>query len=211
MPADRLAALRDVCGATPSWACVADHAGDDWAKIDPSVPATATWGTFKVGVGDPDSALGRALLGQAVASIAAVERLGSDYGTDDFSPYLHTLKALVASADPQASADQLTDLLNQPGKYSLVASDGPSASRATTSPRGVQRRLQAISLTPAARADALVATLGTASTAKAVAALFTDKTGAAAFDTAGWEPGIPQGGNGLPAADVLAALREKIT
>ena len=210
MPADRFTALAGACGDPITWECVARQAGTNWAEIAPDVPAAATWGAFKVGVGGRDDALGSLLFGQLVAGVATEADLPTDYGTGDFSAQLvQILRRPTASAEQKDTAAELDLIRSQAGSYSLVAADGPSASRTATSPQGVSRKLRAFSLAPPARADAVVAPLATGRRGEQVAELFAGEAGATAFRELGWSPGQPAGTNGLPAPDVLVALQEK--
>ena len=209
MDADRFRALTTVC-PTKTWACVAGKAGQSWADIAPSTPAAAGWGTFKVGVGDPDSALGRLVFGQIVQSVARAEKLGSDPGVDDFGDSLMTLSAPALSTGQATSDDQLLQLITQRGSLSLVAATASAASRFTATRAAQQQSLQAVTFEPAARADVVVAPLVAGQRAEKVVALFTDDQGQQLLDVDGWAPGAPKGSNGMPAADVLAALRSKI-
>ena len=213
MPGDRYAALVKVCGkGTATWTCVATYAGQSWGAFASGSPGADTWGTLKVGVGDPDSGLGALFVGQVATSIASANRLGAHFGSNDFTPLLQQqLKAPLASSDRKDTADQLTDVVLHFGSYSLVASTAPPASRTATSSQGRSHNLQAVQIGPSARADAIVAPLTTdAKVASRISGWFTDKTAQHEFDRLGWAFGPPKGSNGMPDADVLAALREDI-
>ena len=117
-------AISELCAGDDIWQCLGASAGADWADLgDGSHPE---WRELKVGLTDPDLALGLPVL----ASAAAGYFEGTDFATNDLE--LTEFDAWLADlADPSASgdADPARTLATRPGTYSAAGAVGAVADR----------------------------------------------------------------------------------
>ena len=67
-------AISDLCAGDDIWQCLGGSAGTDWATLGDG--SNAGWGELKVGLTDPDLALGLPVLASASAGF---------FGTTDFA------------------------------------------------------------------------------------------------------------------------------
>jgi hypothetical protein len=112
-------AIADLCAGQDMWRCLGDAAGSDWADLGDG--SHAEWRELKVGLTDPDLALGLPVLG----SVAAGYFGRTDFATNDlelseFEIWLANLAAPSSTGDPNPA---LT-LATRPGTYSAAGSVG---------------------------------------------------------------------------------------
>src|SRR4051794_29275612 len=99
-PADRGFALAKRCRLPQlSWRCLVQSAGVGWSTIAPTNPQLG--GTVRVGVGDPASALGAALVGPMALATSGQ----SDPGIDEID--VNAVNRAVASVDQLPAGDEL--------------------------------------------------------------------------------------------------------
>lgn len=137
--ADRAAVLEDACAGEPTWGCIGDAAGRPWSDLG----GPATWGTVRIGLPDPDTAVGLATL-----SAVAVGHFGdTDFAANDFGPLRDWLARL---AQPSRGGDRslLRTLLRVRGTY-----DGAAL---TAAEAGAQAELAVVATEPEVRARIVV-------------------------------------------------------
>ena len=213
---DRAAALSGRCGATPSWACVGDNAGNPWGPLG----GERGWGTVKPGFGDPNvNATGLLVLGQATSDF-----LGSSaFSTRDFEkPKFQTWLTELGRGIPTLGAPGASPLQQvlQRGRSAFDFVGTTEAEAAPALQRAAPDRRQGLALLypqPMVVAEAVLAPLNAAAEER-LQELF-EEDGAAALAQGGWrvqgqEPGpgvpsapaLPKEAN-IPSAGVLEALR----
>jgi hypothetical protein len=106
--ADRVDALRDLCGDTAVWRCVGDDAGQAWGSLG----GDARWGPLRTGLPDPDTAIGLSVL----ASIAAGYFDGTEFAANDFAD-LQSWLSRLADASGTGDRDLLRKLVRVRGTY----------------------------------------------------------------------------------------------
>jgi hypothetical protein len=119
---DRFEAISDLCAGEDIWQCLGGHAGTDWSELGDG--SNAEWRELKVGLTDPDVALGLPVLASAAAGF---------FGTTDFAvndPQYPEFEAWLSNlAGPSASGDAnpANTLATRPGTYSAAGSVGAVA------------------------------------------------------------------------------------
>ncbi len=203
-PDDRVAALVKHCRAAKlTWSCLVRSAGLSWSAVAPDNPRLQ--GTVKVGVGDPASALG-AILSGPLALATATQR---DPGIDDIDA--KSVARVVASVDQKPSGDELTDLTIQgPAAFSAVVAPEGSARRAAASTRGQGLGLVVIYPEPVATTVVVLTAPSGHKVPQAVLNAFDQPAARSALASAGWASATRGTTSGLPAPDVLSALRTEI-
>jgi hypothetical protein len=106
--ADRVEALRDLCGDAAVWRCVGDNAERSWESLG----GEARWGPLRTGLPDPDTAIGLSVL----ASAAAGYFDGTDFAANDFGDLRGWLSRL-ADASGSGDPDLLRKLVRVRGTY----------------------------------------------------------------------------------------------
>ena len=120
----RLAAILALCGGTDAWSCLGEAAGDLWGDLGDG--AHPEWRELKVGLMDPDSAVGLSVLASAAAGFVGSRTFSvNDPAFADFEGWLATLAAPSASGD----ADPAQTLVTRPGTYSAAGSVAALAGR----------------------------------------------------------------------------------
>lgn len=195
--ADRRAALATACSDEPDWACVVSNAGAAWSDLD---PASGLQGSFRLGLGDRSSALGRLLVGHVVGATTTLNDEGIDAA--DLDP----IEEALASADPGPTSAQLTRLATTgPGQYSAVVALQAPAAQVAGSQQGEQRRLEVVPVGPTGTVRAVLApVLGGDDVGSERAALVE------ALADAGWSPATTEATD-LPDADLLVALGARLS
>ncbi len=113
----RYEAIIDLCATRDVWACLGDAAGTDWADLgDGTHPE---WRELKVGLTDPDSAVGLSGLASASAGFfGTAEFAVNDPAFAEFESWLANLAGPSAPGDP----DPARTLATRPGTYSAAGS-----------------------------------------------------------------------------------------
>ena len=97
--AGRYEAISDLCAGDDIWRCLGESAGTDWASLGDG--SNASWGELKVGLTDPDLALGLPVLASASAGFFG----NTDFATND--PRFGEFEAWLANlAEPSADGDE---------------------------------------------------------------------------------------------------------
>jgi hypothetical protein len=115
----RYEAIADLCAGDDIWQCLGDAAGRDWGSLGDG--SHAEWRELKVGLTDPDLAVGLPGLASASAGF---------FGTTDFAandPRWSDFEAWLANlAEPSAGgdADPARALATRPGTYSAAGTIG---------------------------------------------------------------------------------------
>lgn len=127
----RFEAITDLCGRDDVWACLGGAAGTDWAELGDG--AHPEWRELKVGLTDPDSALGLSVLASASAGFFGT----TDFAVNDFAEFEGWLTAL---AEPSATgdADPARTLATRPGTYSAAGSVAAVVEARDVQARGVR-------------------------------------------------------------------------
>ncbi len=159
-----------------------------------------------VGVPAHDTALGAVVEGQA-----AVGLVGSpDFGNEVFPEVVPVLKTVLASAPRLSSAELLRQMVVQQGSYDTVTGPSFLVERTARTSEAQRRQLVSVATAPVVRAVVVVATVAGTDQADRVTELLTGETGVKALKESGWTVPADKGPTGLPAPDVLVALREEI-
>lgn len=209
-------ALAADCGGTVGWGCVGEAAGEAWSDHG----GEATWGPVRVTHAGPDTAPGLTVLAAAAAGfLGTTDYASNDLGTDEFDDWLTGLERTAASA-AAGGRDEVRRLLAAgPAVLSVVgaleAEAGPQVA-AAAAPQGA-----VLYPSPMVTADVVLATVPGAAGAEALRdAVGTTEAGDLLAEL-GWRvPGVEplpgvgafddlEPGNGLPAAGVLVALRQR--
>jgi hypothetical protein len=113
----RVDAIRDLCAGDDVWSCLGDAAGTDWADLgDGSHPE---WRELKVGLTDPESALGLSGLASASAGFFGTTAFAAnDPAFSEFEGWLANLAEPSADGDPNPAET----LATRPGTYSAAGS-----------------------------------------------------------------------------------------
>lgn len=201
-PADRALALAKHCRLLKlSWRCLVQSAGVSWSTIAPANPQLG--GTVKVGVGDPASALGAVLVGPMALATSGQ----SDPGIEDIDT--NGVTRAVASVDQLPAGDELNALtLQGPAAYSTVVAPEGAAKRAAGSTRGQGLNLTVIYPDPVARTVVVLSPPAGGDVPQAMREAFDRPAVRDALTKAGWSPATTGATSGLPASDVLFALRK---
>jgi hypothetical protein len=143
----RYDAISDLCAGNDVWSCLGDAAGTDWADLgDGSHPE---WRELKVGLTDPESALGPSGLAAAAAGFFGTTTFAAnDPSFGEFEGWLANLAGPSATGDP----DPAETLATRPGTYSAAGS--VAAVAAAFDLRGVE------AIDPDPPVDATVAIVG---------------------------------------------------
>jgi hypothetical protein len=109
----RFEAITGLCGGDDVWACLGGAAGEDWGALG----GEATWRELKVGLTDPDSAIGLSVLASAATGFFG----SATFAANDFSEFEGWLATL---AEPSAAGDEDPALVlaTRPGTYSAAGS-----------------------------------------------------------------------------------------
>jgi len=136
--ADRAAVLELHCAGGPTWRCIGDAAGRPWSEIG----GPSAWGSVRIGLPDPDTAVGLATLG----AVAVGHFDGTDFAANDFTGFRDWLARL---AGPSRGGDRtlLRTLLRVRGTY-----DGAALTEAEA---GGQAALATMTASPEVRARAV--------------------------------------------------------
>jgi hypothetical protein len=203
-PADRVAALAKHCSAAKlTWACLVRSARSSWSTI---APTEQFQGSVKIGVGKPNSALSAILVAPLALATAKVQ----DPGIEDIDT--KAVARVVASVDQQASEDELTALTTQgPAAYSAVVAPAAQAQQAAASTRGQGLGLTVIYPEPVARTVVVLAPPSGHQVPKSILDAFDQPNVRRALASAGWNATRRGTSTGLPASDVLFALRRELT
>jgi hypothetical protein len=119
----RYEAISDLCASRDIWACLGDAAGTDWADLGDG--SHAEWRELKVGLTDPDSAVGLSGLASASAGFFGTTGFAvNDPAFAEFEAWLANLAAPSAAGDP----DPALTLATRPGTYSAAGSVAAIAS-----------------------------------------------------------------------------------
>ena len=163
-------------------------------------------GTVKVGVGEPSSALGTILAGP----LALATSTQQDPGIDDIKT--NAVGRAVASVEQQPPGDELTDLtLQGPAAFSAVVAPKGAAQRAADSARGQGLGLTVLYPEPVATTVVVLAPPSGREVPQAVIDAFDQPKVTQALVQAGWVPTKQGKTTGLPAPDVLFALRQELS
>ena len=115
----RFEAISDLCAGEDVWVCLGGNAGEDWADLDDGT--NASWRELKVGLTDPDLALGLPVLASASAGFfGTTEFSANDSRFSEFESWLGNLAEPSASGDP----DPARTLATRPGTYSAAGAVG---------------------------------------------------------------------------------------
>ena len=114
---DRFEAIADLCAGDDIWACLGGAAGTSWADLGDG--SHAVWRELKVGLTDPDTALGLSVLASASAGFFGNATFAAnDPSFGEFEGWLSNLAKPSASGD----ADAARTLATRPGTYSAAGS-----------------------------------------------------------------------------------------
>lgn len=121
---NRFEAVDGLCGAEDIWACLGARAGQDWGELgDRSHPE---WRELKVGLTDPDSAVGLSVLASASAGFFGNADFAANEPTfAEFEGWLTNLAEPSSDGDPDPSRT----LATRPGTYSAAGAVGAVADR----------------------------------------------------------------------------------
>lgn len=213
---DRAAVLRDHCGAQPTWRCLGTVADEPWSDIG----GDARWGDVRPAHAEPvTSALGRLVVGQAVASYFGTDAFQPiDWQADvDFGGWFQQLERAVPADAFDSGVDPFARWIGtRPvgARYDAVATtEAQALTRLATAAPDVRDAVMLIYPAPMATADVV---LQPAAEGLDVSSL--DGALRAALRDAGYRvdrsppPGAPGDagalgdGDGLPAGAVLTAL-----
>ena len=128
---NRFEAIESLCSGGDVWACLGGNAGRDWGDLgDGSHPE---WRELKIGLTDPDSAVGLSGLASASAGFFGNTTFAANEPTfGEFEGWLTTLAEPSAGGDP----DPARTLATRPGTYSAAGTAAAVAERFDG--RGVQ-------------------------------------------------------------------------
>jgi hypothetical protein len=120
----RFEAITDLCSGADIWACLGDAAGSDWGDLGDG--SNGQWRELKVGLTDPDSAVGLAVLASAASGFFASSTFAAnDPQFGQFEAWLANLAGPSASGDP----DPARTLATRPGTYSAAGAVEAVAAR----------------------------------------------------------------------------------
>ena len=111
----RYDAILDLCGASDVWRCLGDAAGADWGDLGAGRPE---WRELKVGLTDPDSAVGLSVLASAAVGFFGNTDFAANDADGEFEGWLANLAEPSAAGD----ADAARTLATRPGTYSAAGS-----------------------------------------------------------------------------------------
>jgi hypothetical protein len=113
----RFDAISDLCADDDVWSCLGDAAGSDWSELgDGTHPE---WRELKVGLTDPESALGLSGLASASAGFFGTTTFAAnDPAFSEFEGWLANLAEPSADGDPNPAET----LATRPGTYSAAGS-----------------------------------------------------------------------------------------
>lgn len=201
---ERVAVLRAHCQTDDVyWGCIGDVAGRRWADIG----GETTWGDVRPGHDAPDTgAVGLAVLGSAVADFFGTASISSaDFEDDAFRSWFTRLERAVPTFRPRFGS-LLEDLLLAPGSFDAVGTIEAEAEGLLGRSGARGERLTILYPAAMTTADAVLALRTGGDRTRVVAAV--EGAGARALADGGWRAGdAAVGGDGLPPAGVLDALR----
>jgi hypothetical protein len=178
--------LSSGCG----WDCVVDASGQQQ----------------EIGIPSDDSGLGPQIIANAFSS----HHGSTDFSRDDFASGTGKQWLDRLLAFPPASDAERRMATEGPAAYIAAGTTEQEARPAIDSPAGSKRGLQLGSPELVARADVVVATVtGRPGTQQLVDRL-AGQNARQVFTRAGWTAPAADGPTGLPAADLLVALREEV-
>ena len=118
----RYEAITDLCEGADIWQCLGAAAGTDWADLGDG--AHPEWRELKVGLTDPDLAVGLPVLASAAAGyFGTADFAVNDAQFGDFEAWLANLAGPSAAGDP----DPARALATRPGTYSAAGAVGAVA------------------------------------------------------------------------------------
>ena len=142
------------------------------------------------------------------------EAFSSHLGTIDFSSQEIDDQSrwleLLLQFDPAGENAEELMATRGPAAYIAAGTLSQQATPAMESPAGRSKGLRFGEPEVPARADVVVAPVVGRDGTDRLRGLFTGEQAAAAFEAAGWVAGPAEGATGLPAADLLVALRVKM-
>ena len=110
-------AITDLCGGDDVWSCLGDNAGTSWADLGDG--SNAEWRELKVGLTDPDSAVGLSGLASVAAGFFGNTTFAAnDPAFGEFEGWLANLAEPSAAGDPNPAET----LATRPGTYSAAGS-----------------------------------------------------------------------------------------
>lgn len=113
----RYDAISDLCAGQGVWSCLGDATGRDWAELGDG--SHAEWRELKVGLSDPESALGLSGLASAAAGFFGTTTFAAnDPSFGEFESWLANLARPSATGDPNPAET----LATRPGTYSAAGS-----------------------------------------------------------------------------------------
>lgn len=113
----RLQAISDLCDGEDVWACLGGAAGEDWGDLGDG--SHAQWRELKVGLTDPDTAVGLGGLASAASGFFGNTTFAAnDPVFGDFESWLSILAGPSAAGDPNPAET----LATRPGTYSAAGS-----------------------------------------------------------------------------------------
>jgi len=125
----RFDAVASLCEGDGVWACLGGAAGQSWADLGDG--SHAVWRELKVGLTDPNSALGLSVLASASVGFFG----NTDFAVNDFTDFEGWL-ATLAEPSADGDADPARTLATVSGRYSAAGSVAAVAERFDA--RGVQ-------------------------------------------------------------------------
>ncbi len=140
----RFDAVASLCEGDDVWACLGGAAGQSWADLGDG--SHAVWRELKVGLTDPNSAVGLSVLASASVGFFG----NTDFAVNDFTDFEGWL-ATLAEPSADGDADPARRLAVEPGRYSAAGSVAAVTERFDA--RGVQSIVPA---TPVAAAVVIV-------------------------------------------------------
>ncbi|MEQ1787851.1 MAG: hypothetical protein ABL966_12420, partial [Acidimicrobiales bacterium] len=113
----RFEAISDLCDGDDVWACLGGVAGDDWGDLGGGLHPE--WRELKVGLTDPDTAVGLGGLASAASGFfGSTSFAANDPAFGDFESWLANLARPSAAGDPNPAET----LATRPGTYSAAGS-----------------------------------------------------------------------------------------
>jgi hypothetical protein len=209
---DRAEALEDgICEGPITFRCLGNAAERPWASVGGEPP----WGQVHVGLTDPHSATGLAVLGGAATGFFGTD----DYSSNDFDGEFSAWLGALAARSPEADAgDPVARMLTRgPGEFAALGAAEAGARQAAD-----HEGTRAIYPAPVATADLVAIPVGREGGAEAAAGdVAGDRELRRTLAAAGWRvagenvasgvgarPALPRG-DGLPSGAVLGALLDE--
>ena len=142
-------AITDLCSGDDVWSCLGDNAGTSWADLGDG--SNAEWRELKVGLTDPDSAVGLSGLASVAAGFFGNTTFAAnDPAFGEFEGWLANLAEPSAAGDPNPAET----LATRPGTYSA------GGSIAAIADDFVARGVEAIETNPEVAATVAIVGIG---------------------------------------------------